>query len=98
MKALVASILLIATSIGLSSAVGAGAPPDRPPGVASSDWVPLSSSLGLVLVHPRRVGTIPDATVLLLAPPAEGYLMVKRASGWVRVVIVDPLRGPGVSG
>ena len=119
MRALVASILLVATSIGLSSAVGADAPPDRPPGVAVGDWVPLSSSLGPVLVHPGRAGrtndcacykeglcgscgpapgVVVDATALLLAPPAEGYLMIKRASGWVRVVIVEPLRGPGAAG
>lgn len=120
MRVLVASILLVTTSMVLSSTVGAGPPADRPSGVAESDWVPISSSLGLVLVHPRRVGDStndcacykkglcgscapvsvgpPDTTILLLAPPTEGYLMVKRGSGWVRLVIVDPLRGPGASG
>lgn len=120
MRALVASILLVATCIVVSSTVGADAPADRPSGVAASDWVPISSSLGLVLVHPPRAGDSTndcacykkglcgscapvsvgpsDTTTLLLAPPTEGYLMVKRGTAWVRLVIVDPLRGPGASG
>ena len=120
MRALVAAIFLIATPLVLSGAAGADASADRPAGIAASDWVPISSSLGLVLMHPERnsgsgkdcacykegrcasCGPMParqpDRTVLLLTPPTEGYLMVKLGSGWVRLVIVDPLRGPGASG
>lgn len=53
MRARVAWIVLVATSVVLSSAVGAGAPEDRPSGVAASDWVPISNSLGLVLTEAR---------------------------------------------
>jgi hypothetical protein len=88
MRALVASFLLVAT---LSSAVGAGAPPDRPPGVAAIDWIPISNSLGLVIAHPRRQMTpIPDITATLVAPPAEGYFMIRRGNFWQRLVLVDP--------
>jgi len=54
MKAFLASVLLVASVIGLSSAVGATGSPDRPPGVATADWVPLSDSLGIVVVHPAE--------------------------------------------
>lgn len=53
MRVLVASILLVAASVALTGVVGAAAPQDRPPGVAAVDWVPVSSSAGLVLAHPR---------------------------------------------
>jgi hypothetical protein len=91
-RALAACFLLVAALAGLSSAVGAGAPPDRPPGVAAADWIPISTSLGLVIAHRRRgVTTIPDSTATLVAPPAEGYFMIKRGSGvWVHLVVVDP--------
>lgn len=92
MRALLASLLLVTACVGLSSAVGAGAPLDRPPGVAAADWIPISTSLGLVIAHPRHpVQTIPDSTVTLVSPPSEGYFMIKRGNGvWVHLVIVDP--------
>jgi len=31
---------------------------------------------------------------LLLRPPVSGYFMVKGASGWTRLVIVEPVKGP----
>jgi hypothetical protein len=118
MRAFLASILLIAAFLGFSSGVGADTLPDRPPGVAAADWVPVSSLLGLVLAHPRPSpskndcacyktglcgwcdppGPVTDPTVLLVAPPVEGYFMIKRGSTWRRLVIVDPLLGPGPSG
>jgi hypothetical protein len=33
-----------------------------------------------------------------LISPVGGYLMVKRGSLWQRVVIVDPVKGPGAAG
>jgi hypothetical protein len=98
MKTFIASLLLVATAVGLSSAIGAGAPsaPDRPPGVAVNDWVPISDAFGLVLV--RAAPSPVPATGLLLAPPAQGFFMVKRVAGWERVVIAEPVKGPGPSG
>jgi len=96
MKTFIASIVLVAAAaIVLSSAAGADAP-NRPPGVGILDWIPISDSLGIVLVRPATRPV--DPTALLLAPPAEGYLMVKRAAGWRRLVIVEPDKGPGPAG
>ena len=39
-----------------------------------------------------------DDQPLLLAPPAEGYFMVRAGTGWQRLTIKDPLKGPGASG
>jgi hypothetical protein len=33
-----------------------------------------------------------------LIAPVNGYLMVKRGSVWQRLVVVDPLKGPGSAG
>jgi len=96
MRALLASILLVIVSVGLSTAGSAGAAPDRPPGIAASDWVPLSKTLGLVVLHPReRTVTmpVPDPTALLIHQPLQGYFMIRRGMSWLRLVIVN---GPGV--
>jgi hypothetical protein len=34
----------------------------------------------------------------VLSPPTNGYFMVKRGSRWVRLVVVEPLKGPGDAG
>jgi hypothetical protein len=39
-----------------------------------------------------------DRQPLLLAPPAEGYFMVRAGDHWQRIMIKDPLKGPGTSG
>ncbi len=36
--------------------------------------------------------------VLLLKPPVGGYFMVKGAGGWTRLVVFEPLKGPGEIG
>jgi hypothetical protein len=33
-----------------------------------------------------------------LIPPISGYLMVKRGSTWQRIIIVEPVKGPGPAG
>jgi hypothetical protein len=40
----------------------------------------------------------PPQTGALLSPPANGYFMVKRGSRWVRLVVVEPFKGPGDAG
>jgi hypothetical protein len=34
----------------------------------------------------------------LLIPPISGYLMVKRGNLWQRVILVEPVKGPGPAG
>ena len=33
-----------------------------------------------------------------LIPPISGYLMVKRGNAWQRVILVEPVKGPGPAG
>jgi hypothetical protein len=40
----------------------------------------------------------PDKQALLLTPAASGYFMVRSAVGWQRIVIVEPMKGPGATG
>lgn len=98
MKTFIASVLLLASAIGLSSAIGVSAPraPNHPPGVALTDWVPINETFGLVLVHTASRPV--DPTALLLAPPAQGFFMVKRGANWQRVLIIEPVKGPGPAG
>jgi hypothetical protein len=34
----------------------------------------------------------------MLEPPTEGYFMIRNRNGWHRIVIENPLKGPGTSG
>ena len=88
--------------------------PDRPDGVSARNWIAVSDRLGIVLVDskptpmgavesgpidPSRPVQIPPGSVpLLLTPPVGGYFMVKGASGWSRLVVVEPLKGPAGAG
>jgi hypothetical protein len=78
---------------------GQGAP-DRPAGVAAAQWVPLNERLGFVIMPPDTGSVIPGANpnVLLLSPPVAGYFMIKHGTRWSRIVIAEPLRGPGDAG
>jgi hypothetical protein len=33
-----------------------------------------------------------------VAPTARGYFMIKGAGGWIRAVVIDPIKGPGNTG
>jgi hypothetical protein len=33
-----------------------------------------------------------------LIPPISGYLMVKRGNAWQRIILVEPVKGPGPAG
>jgi hypothetical protein len=100
MKAIAASLLILSTVLAIHFANGAP-PPDRPAGVDAQHWIPVSDKMGFVVTAPQSV---PGALVttnrqtLLLAPPAEGYFMVRGGIGWQRIIIQDPLKGPGTSG
>ena len=40
----------------------------------------------------------PTGQALFLKPPVGGYFMVKGVSGWTRLVIYEPVKGPGEAG
>jgi hypothetical protein len=49
----------------------------------------------------QRSGGIPVIQPMngaVLASPANGYFMVKRGGRWVRLVVVEPYKGPGDAG
>jgi hypothetical protein len=33
-----------------------------------------------------------------LISPVTGYLMVKRGNLWQRLIVIDPVKGPGIAG
>jgi hypothetical protein len=39
-----------------------------------------------------------SAGALLLKPPVGGYFMVRGAAGWTRLVVMEPMKGPGDAG
>jgi len=101
MKAFSAFLLLSVLAVGAACALAQRAP-DRPPGVSAEDWVSINENLGIVLAssadnHGGPPVVIPSQP-LLLGVPANGYFMVRRANRWVRLVVVEPLRGPGDAG
>jgi hypothetical protein len=98
MKAIAASLLILSTALTIHFALGASSP-DRPAGV--DHWIPVSDKMGFVVTasegFPGALATT-DRQPLLLTPPAEGYFMVRSGIGWQRIIIQDPLKGPGTSG
>jgi hypothetical protein len=99
MKAIAATLLILASVLAIHFANGA-APPDRPAGVDAGHWIPVSDKMGFVVttrsIPGRRVTT--DRQPLVLSSPEEGYFMVHRRNVWQRIIIQDPLKGPGSSG
>jgi hypothetical protein len=93
----VVGALLIA-ALAVTPVVRGADAPDRPPGVAKEAWISVNERLGFVIV-PRILGPSGVAPQpLLLTPPVSGYFMLRGASGWSRIVIVEPLRGPADAG
>jgi hypothetical protein len=98
MKNIVAAFLICASTLTIQFATGA-AGPDRPAGVEAPNWLPINDRLGFVVVPPAAYPvTTPDKQPLLLTPVASGYFMARSGVGWQRLVIVEPLKGPGDSG
>jgi hypothetical protein len=99
MKAIAASLLILSTVLAVHFANGAPIP-DRPAGVDAGHWIPVSDKMGFVVTTPSIPGAIvtTDRQPLVLMPPAEGYFMVHTGNTWQRLVIQDPLKGPGTSG
>jgi hypothetical protein len=102
----VAAIAILA-SVGVVGAIGANSP-NRPPGVSADEWAPINETVGVVLVQgmiptgaqrsePPRAGILPNTGAALVSP-VSGYLMVKRGNTWLRLVVIDPVKGPGDAG
>ena len=100
MRPIAASLLILSTVLIIHFANGAS-PPDRPAGVDARHWIPVSDRMGFVVTmsegYPGALVTT-DSQPLLLAPPAEGYFMVRGGIVWQRIIIQNPLKGPGSSG
>jgi hypothetical protein len=96
---IIAGIFLICASIlTIHFAVGASSG-DRPAGVDARNWIPVSDKMAFVVTTPNNYpGGGAGKQVLLLTPPAEGYFMVRTGNGWQRLVIVEPVKGPGATG
>jgi hypothetical protein len=99
MRALMVGAAVVAMSLTLMPLVRGQGVPDRPPGVDAGAWISLNARLGFV-VAPHAANQPPGAggNALLLAPPVAGYFMIRSETGWARVVIADPLKGPGAAG
>jgi hypothetical protein len=99
-RALVVCATLVAISLGVIPLVRSQGVPDRPQGVAVGAWIPLNARLGFVVAPPATDKAVPGVAgnALLLAPPVAGFFMIKGETGWSRVVITEPLRGPGAAG
>jgi hypothetical protein len=98
MKTLAAALLILGSMLAIHFANGASSP-DRPADVDAQNWIPVSDKMGFVVTTPRIFPMpMPDRQVLFLTTPAEGYFMVHTGNVWQRLVIQDPLKGPGTSG
>ena len=98
MKTIAVALLILASVLAIHFALGASST-DRPAGVAAQDWIAVSDKLGFVVIPPdARVVVTPDKQPLLFAPAVTGYFMARNAHGWQRLVIVEPLKGPGAAG
>jgi len=90
------AIVVAISLLSLSLVRGQGVP-DRPQGVTAGAWISLNPRLGFV-VAPAARAPVAGANALLVAPPVEGYFMIKGETGWSRVVVDDPMKGPGGTG
>jgi hypothetical protein len=85
---------LLVAALAVKPFVRGADAPDRPPGVAKEAWIPVNERLGFVIV-PQNISPAPiSPQPLLLTPPVSGYFMLRGASRWSRIVIVEPFRGP----
>jgi hypothetical protein len=97
MKAITSVLLVLVSVLAIHFALGASSP-DRPAGVDARNWVPVSETLGFVMTSSQTIAPAFDNQPLLLTPATEGYFMIRTSIGWQRLVIKDPLKGPGSSG
>jgi hypothetical protein len=93
MKAIATALLILASVLTIHFALGASSP-DRPAGIEGHNWIPVSDKMGFVDTSPHP---FPPAEAML-APPAEGYFMIRTSNGWQRIIINNPIKGPGTEG
>jgi len=75
--------------------------PDRPPGIAPQQWIAINERVGFIIVPDNIQALGPSAVaaqLLLLTPSVAGYFVVKGPQGWIRMVVVEPIKGPGDAG
>jgi hypothetical protein len=98
MKTIAATLLILGSILAVHFALGAVSA-ERPAGVAAQNWIAISDKLGFVVMPPDTYPVVtPDKQPLLLTPAASGYFMARSSLGWQRLVIVEPLKGPGAAG
>src|ERR1700759_4076215 len=111
MKAIIGTaVVAVLATLTLMPAFGADTP-NRPPGVSAEEWAPISDTVGVVLIQGMiptggagSPGPPPAAAISLptigaaLISPVSGYLMVRRGHTWQRLIVVDPVKGPGEAG
>jgi hypothetical protein len=70
-------------------------------GVVLVDQQPMAMDAPIISPSPasaaatRNIGGIGGAALIA---PVNGYLMVKRGSVWQRLVVIEPVKGPGSAG
>jgi hypothetical protein len=89
---LLAGALFVAVALALAPFVRSENVPNRPPGVGANAWIPLNDRLGFVVTPETKFSVNASRNALLLAPPVSGYFMIRGASRWFRVVLVDGSR------
>lgn len=81
MQKLVGLGLIVAVIIGLAPYARSLGTPSAPPGVTSSDWIPLGDAAGFVIT-----GDTSSANAAKREPATvKGYFMIRRAAAWLRV-------------
>jgi hypothetical protein len=71
---------------------------DRPANVDAKNWIQVTDTVGFVVIPERKTGVRVASAGLMLEPAASGYFMAKTPSGWRRLVVVEPIKGPGTAG
>jgi hypothetical protein len=97
MKELLASALAAASLlVGYVAMTAEGS--DRPSNVDPANWIQVSDTVGFVVIPEGKSGPRIASSGLLLEPAAPGYFVAKTASGWRRLVVIEPIKGPGTAG
>jgi hypothetical protein len=97
MRKLAASALAL-TSLLVGYAALTTESSDRPANVDAANWIQVSDTVGFVVMPDKKSGTVIASSALLLEPAASGYFMAKTATGWRRLVVIEPIKGPGTAG
>jgi hypothetical protein len=98
MKGGIVAGAILAMALAISPFVHSSDTADRPTGVAENAWIPINDRVGFVVVPPTNGPVRVSPQVLMLTPAVSGYFVLKGSAGWTRMVIVEPLRGPGEAG